>query len=278
MRSRVCALYRLSVGHRRPEERCCAGLNLTWSIGAGLEGKGVIVTGAARGIGKAVAEAFAIAGAKVLAVESMPMPCAVVVAGLEGEGHAAVAIDLRDLAAHRQLVRGRATNWAISMRSCMRRCLQRRPALADITEEDWDRQIDVNLKATFFLCREVAEAMKAQGDGGRIIAFTSQAWWTGSFGGGAAYAASKGGVVSLLRSFARSYGPYNITVNTIAPGQVNTPMLMTGLDPAVLKAMTEATPLKRVAEPEEMAGTVVFLASKHAAASSPSASTPPAAF
>ncbi len=143
--------------------------------------------------------------------------------------------------------------------------LQRRPSINDITEEDWDRQIDVNLKATFFLCRSAAEAMKEQGEGGRIIAFTSQAWWTGSFGGGAVYAASKGGVVSMLRSFARSYGAYNITVNTVAPGQVNTPMLMTGLDPAVLKAMTDATPLKRVAEPEEMAGTVVFLASRHAA-------------
>ena len=106
--------------------------------------------------------------------------------------------------------------------------------------------------------------MKEQGQGGRIIAFTSQAWWTGSLGGGAVYAASKGGVVSLLRGFARSYGPHNITVNTVAPGQVNTPMLMTGLDPAVSTAMTEATPLKRIAEPEEMAGTVVFLASQHA--------------
>lgn len=238
---------------------------MNWTVGAGLEGKGVIITGAARGIGKAVAEAFAVAGAKAMLADIEREPLENVLAGLAGDGHAATTIDLRDLEAQRELItRTRREFGNLYALAHVAGVLQRRPSLNDITEEDWDRQIDVNLKATFFLCRSAAEAMKERGEGGRIIAFTSQAWWTGSFGGGAVYAASKGGVVSMLRSFARSYGAYNITVNTVAPGQVNTPMLMTGLDPAVLKAMTDATPLKRVAEPEEMAGTVVFLASKHA--------------
>jgi len=237
---------------------------MSWSVGAGLEGKGVIVTGAAGGIGKAVAEAFAVAGARVMAVDVDRQAIEGVLARLEGKGHAAAALDLRDLAAQAALIeRTRKEFGNLYVLAHAAAVLRRRPSLTDITEEDWDIQIDVNLKATFFLCRAMAEAMKAQGQGGRIIAFTSQAWWTGSFGGGAVYAASKGGVVSLLRSLARSYGPDDITINTIAPGQVNTPMLMTGLDPAVLKAMTDATPLNRVAEPEEMAGTVVFLASKH---------------
>lgn len=238
---------------------------MTWSVGAGLEGKGVIVTGAARGIGKAVAEAFAVAGAKVMAADVDGEALEKVVAALGGTGHVAATIDLRDLAAQREMVAlARRELGNLYALAHVAGVLQRRPSLNDITEDDWDRQIDTNLKATFFLCRSAAEAMKEQGEGGRIIAFTSQAWWTGSFGGGAVYAASKGGVVSMLRSFARTYGAYNITVNTVAPGQVNTPMLMNGLDPAVLKAMTDATPLKRVAEPEEMAGTVVFLASRHA--------------
>jgi NAD(P)-dependent dehydrogenase (short-subunit alcohol dehydrogenase family) len=238
---------------------------LTWSVGAGLEGKGVIVTGAARGIGKAVAEAFADAGAKVLAADIDGEALGKVVEGLEGKGHVATVIDLRDLNAQREMIaQARRELGNLYVLAHVAGVLQRRPSLNDITEDDWDRQIDVNLKATFFLCRSAAEAMKEQGEGGRIIAFTSQAWWTGSFGGGAVYAASKGGVVSMLRSFARTYGAYNITVNTVAPGQVNTPMLMNGLDPSVLKSMTDATPLKRIAEPEEMAGTVVFLASKHA--------------
>jgi NAD(P)-dependent dehydrogenase (short-subunit alcohol dehydrogenase family) len=238
---------------------------MKWNLGAGLDGKGVIVTGAAGGIGKAVAEAFAAAGARVMAVDLEQDKVDETVAGLEGKGHAATAVDLRDLSAQANLVQQTQKAFGnIFVLAHLAAVLRRRASLTDITEADWDIQIDVNLKATFFLCRTVAEAMKAQAEGGRIVCFTSQAWWTGSFGGGAVYAASKGGVVSLLRSLARSYGPYNITINTVAPGQVNTPMLMTGLDPAVLKAMTDATPLKRVAEPEEIAGTVVFLASNHA--------------
>jgi NAD(P)-dependent dehydrogenase (short-subunit alcohol dehydrogenase family) len=238
---------------------------MKWNLGAGLEGKGVIVTGAAGGIGKAVAEGFAAAGARVMAVDLEQHKVDETVAGLEGRGHAATAIDLCDLSAQANLVEQTQKSFGnLFVLAHLAAVLRRRPSLTDITEADWDIQIDVNLKATFFLCRAVAEAMKARAQGGRIVCFTSQAWWTGSFGGGAVYAASKGGVVSLLRSLARSYGPYNITINTVAPGQVNTPMLMTGLDPAVLKAMTDATPLKRVAEPEEIAGTVVFLASQHA--------------
>ncbi|MSP82537.1 MAG: SDR family oxidoreductase [Alphaproteobacteria bacterium] len=238
---------------------------MAWSVGAGLEGRGVIVTGAAGGIGQAVAAAFAACGARVMAVDIDASGIDRVLGGLEGGGHAAAVLDLGDLAAQRALIeRAQRELGNLYGLAHLAAVLRRRPSLAEITEEDWDIQIDVNLKATFFLCRAAAEAMKAQGQGGRIIAFASQAWWTGSFGGGAVYAASKGGVVSLLRSLARSYGPHGITVNTVAPGQVNTPMLMSGLDPAVLQAMTEATPLKRVAEPEEMAGTVVFLASRHA--------------
>lgn len=237
---------------------------MAWSVGAGLEGKGVIVTGAAGGIGKAVAEAFATTGARVMVSDVDQASVDGVLAGLEGKGHAAAALDLRDLAAQKALIARTQREFGnVYVLAHLAAVLRRRPSLAEVTEEDWDLQVDTNLKATFFLCRAAADAMQAQGQGGRIVAFASQAWWTGSFGGGAVYAATKGGVVTLMRSMARSYGPHGITVNTVAPGQVNTPMLMTGLDPAVFKSMTEATPLKRVAEPEEMAGTVVFLASRH---------------
>ncbi len=78
------------------------------------------------------------------------------------------------------------------------------------------------------------------------------------------YAASKGGIVSMTRGLARTYGPRGITVNAVSPGQINTPMLLTDLDPAVYDRMTKETPLGYVGEPDDIAGVVVFLASTHA--------------
>ena len=142
--------------------------------------------------------------------------------------------------------------------------LRRQADVSDVTERDWDLQVDTNLKATFFLCRAAAETMVRQGSGGRVITFTSQGWWTGGFGGSVVYNTTKGGIVTMTRGMARTYGRHNITFNSIAPAQVRTPMLLTDLDPKVLQAMTEATPLGRVAEPAEIAGLAVFLSSRHA--------------
>jgi NAD(P)-dependent dehydrogenase (short-subunit alcohol dehydrogenase family) len=239
---------------------------VAWSVGAGLEGKGVIVTGAAGGIGRKVAEAFATTGARVMAVDLKQDGVEAVVAGLEGQGHRAVGTDLGDLAGHDMLVaRARSELGSLDVLAHLAAVLRRRNNIDDVSEDDWDFQLDTNLKATFFLCRAAARAMREQGRGGRIITFTSQAWWTGGFGGSVVYAASKGGIVSMTRGMARSYGPYGITVNTVAPGQVITPMLMDGLSEETFQAMNRATPLGRAAEPHEIAGTVVFLASDHAA-------------
>jgi NAD(P)-dependent dehydrogenase (short-subunit alcohol dehydrogenase family) len=105
--------------------------------------------------------------------------------------------------------------------------------------------------------------MKEKGQG-RVVLFSSQGWMTGGFGGSVVYAASKGGVVSMARGLARSYGPFGVNVNTVAPGQINTPMLLTDLDPAVYEKMRVETPLGYVGEPDDIAGAVVFLASDHA--------------
>ncbi len=238
---------------------------MTWSVGAGLEGKGVIVTGAAGGIGKAVVEAFAIAGAKVMAVDLDQSKLDDVVGGLEGAGHLGVVADLRDLSAHQALVdRARSELGNLYVLANLAAVLRRRGSLDEVTEDDWDFQHDINLKAAFFLCRAAGNAMIAQGKGGRIITFSSQGWWTGGFGGSVAYSATKGGVTSMTRGLARTFGPHQITVNAVSPGQVHTPMLMTGLAPEVYESMKKQTPLGYVAEPEEVAGPVVFLASDHA--------------
>lgn len=238
---------------------------MTWSVGAGLEGKGVIVTGAAGGIGRAVSQAFATTGAKVMAVDLDQAKVDEVVAGLEGSGHVGVAANLGDLGGHAALVqRARDELGNLYVLANLAAVLRRRNSLDEVTEDDWDFQHDINLKAAFFLCRTAGNAMIAQGHGGRIITFSSQGWWTGGFGGSVAYAATKGGVTSMTRGLARTFGPHQITVNAVSPGQVHTPMLLTGLSPEVYESMKKQTPLGYVAEPEEVAGPVVFLASDHA--------------
>lgn len=238
---------------------------MTWSVGAGLEGRGVIVTGAAGGIGKAVAEAFATTGARVLAVDLDQHAVDDVVAGLDGAGHVAAGADLRDLTSHAMLIDlARRELGDLYVLANLAAVLRRRGSVAEVTEDDWDLQHDVNLKAAFFLSRQVAEAMVEIGRGGRIILFTSQGWWTGGFGGSVVYASTKGGVTSMCRGLARTYGAHGITVNAVSPGQVETPMLLTDLDPEIYESMRRATPLGYVARPEELAGPVVFLASDHA--------------
>jgi len=238
---------------------------VAWDLGAGLEGRGVIVTGAAGGIGRATALAFAATGARVMAVDLDEDGAAATVAAMEGDGHLAVGADLADIDGHARLVaRARDELGGVDVLAHLAAVLRRRAGIDEVTEQDWDLQLDVNLKAAFFLCREAAGAMRDQGRGGRIITFSSQGWWTGGFGGSVVYSASKGGIVSMTRGMARTYGPDGITVNAVSPGLVDTPMLTDDMDPAALEALRAATPLGRVGTPDELAGTVVFLASSHA--------------
>jgi NAD(P)-dependent dehydrogenase (short-subunit alcohol dehydrogenase family) len=234
------------------------------NLGAGLEGRGVVVTGAAGGIGRATVELFAACGARVLAVDVDKDAVADLVAVLPGDGHAAMAADLTDLSTHATVV-GRAYEQLGSLAAVahLAAVLRRRSDPTDVTEADWDAQLDVNLKASFFLCREVAEAMRTRG-GGSIVTFASQGWWTGGYGGSVVYSASKGGVVSMTRGLARTYGEHGVRVNAVAPGQIATPMLTTGLDDAVRDRMVDDTPLRRIGDPAEVASVVVFLAGDHA--------------
>jgi NAD(P)-dependent dehydrogenase (short-subunit alcohol dehydrogenase family) len=224
----------------------------------------VVCTGGSGGIGRAVCAEFARAGARVLVVDRDAADCAAVVGDLPGAGHDALAADLSDLGTAETL----PATAQERLGSCdvlvhMAAVLHRRP-LAEVTEADWDRQLDINLKATFFLARAAAEHMREHAVAGRLVLFASQAWWSGGYGGSAVYAASKGGVVSLVRGFAREYGPAGITVNALAPGSVDTPMLRTGLRPEALDDTLAATPLRRLGSPAEIATATVFMASANA--------------
>ncbi|MGB8178629.1 MAG: SDR family NAD(P)-dependent oxidoreductase [Acidimicrobiales bacterium] len=237
---------------------------MTWSVGAGIEGRTVVVTGATGGIGRAIAHAFAQTGARVVATDLDQTSLDQLTGELGGATHRGVALDLREPLDRQTLLEAATIEgsapYALVHTAAL---LRRRASLDDVTEDDWDTQVDTNLKATFFLCRLFANEMKRAGEG-RIVLFTSQSWMTGGFGGATVYATTKGGVVSMSRGLARSYGHDGVTVNAIAPGQINTPMLLTGLDPAIYEKMREETPLGYVGEPEDVAGTAVFLASAHA--------------
>ena len=150
------------------------------------------------------------------------------------------------------------------MVACVAGALVRRDTVDDVTEADWDLQHDVNLKSVFFLNQAAGKLFKTQGNGGRIINFTSQGWWSGGFGGSVAYAASKGGVVSMTRGLARSYAKDKITVNAVSPGAADTAMMRSGMTEEQLAAQVTQIPIGYMAEPSDLAGTVLFLASDHA--------------
>ena len=232
-----------------------------WSSGAGLEGKGVMVTG---GVGHAAVLAFAGVGARVCAVDlDLSRVEEVVGETADPARHLAVGYDLTDfdgldkLVLMTQTVLGR-----LDVLVHLAAVIVRKP-LGEVTEADWDLQSSVNLKSTFFLNRAAAFLMREQGEGGRIINCTSQAWWTGGLSGSIAYAATKAGIVALTRGFARTFATDGITVNVVAPGGVDTPMMHTASEQAVAEFVSQ-TPVGRLALPEEIAETIVFLASERA--------------
>ena len=130
-----------------------------------------------------------------------------------------------------------------------RRCWCGGRASFDVSEADWDIQHDVNLKASFFLAQAAARLMRDQGRGGRIINFTSQGWQSGGFGGSVAYAASKGGIVSMTRGLARTLAKDKITVNAVSPGAADTAMMRSGMDDAALASTVAQIPLGYMAHP-----------------------------
>ena len=236
---------------------------MTW---LGLEDYGVVVTGAAGGIGGATARMFADQGAHVLATDIDEHAVRDFVASLaEPTRHLAVSADLSDVPSQERLL-GQAIS-AFGRFDVLAHCaalLIRRETVDDVTEQDWDSQIDTNLKATFFLNRAAATLFKQQGRGGRIVNFSSQGWWTGGFGGSVVYAASKGGVTSLTRGLARTYANDGITVNVVSPGGVDTPMMTRTQTVEQLQSFVDLVPIERLATPEEIAGAVLFLSSERA--------------
>lgn len=238
---------------------------MSWDLGAGLEGRGALVTGAAGAIGAEVVRALAAAGARVAAVDLDEGRLRGLIADLDDTGrYLPLAADLRDLDAI-ELVVARAAEGLgrLDVLVHVAATIRRVGDLDDVTPADWAAQEELNLRATFFLGRAAARVMRARGEGGRIVNFASQGWWTGGFGGSVVYAATKGGVVSLTRGMSRSLAADGILVNCVAPGAVESPMMREGLTDDEREAFRAQIPLGRYAEPREVAAAAVFLASRH---------------
>lgn len=232
---------------------------MTWRIEEGLQGRSVVVTGAAGGIGAAIAQALAEAGAVVVAVDLPTTSLADLVASLPGDAHVAVPADVVDLDSH-DAIFARAAQAAPLAGLVHAAGVIRRESIDDVTEEDFDLQISVNLKATFFINRSCWRVLRDMG-GGAIVNFSSQGWWTGGFGGSVVYSATKGGVVSLTRGLARTFASDGVRVNALAPGLVDTAMMREGVDDAMRAAFVDMVPLGRLGTPEEMTGAALFLMS-----------------
>jgi len=235
------------------------------ALGAGLASEGVIVTGASGGIGREIAVGMAHAGARVCVIDLPGRDVEIVARSLPGrKDHIAIELDLRNAAGIEPAVAAAEQRlggvWALVHAAA----LLRREAPEAVTEDSWDAQLDVNLKSTFWLNRVVGEKLVAKGRGGRIINFTSAAWLIGPMIDSDVYAASKGGVVTMTRGFARRLGSHGITVNAISPGQIATPLQSQENTPEAMAALAATSPMGRMGTASEVAAVAVFLASSHA--------------
>jgi NAD(P)-dependent dehydrogenase (short-subunit alcohol dehydrogenase family) len=225
-----------------------------------LAGKAAVVTGSTRGIGRAIALAFAREGADVVVNGRDQAAAEAVCAELRGLGARAVAqaADVGRVADARRLVAAAVDGFGrLDVLVNNAGLFSRRPAL-ELDEADWDRLVDVNLKGAFFCAQAAARAML--GRGGAIVNVASDAAWSGGLNPCAHYAASKAGMLSITRSLAKELAPHGIRVNAIAPGMIETDM--GGTAGATLAGLR--IPLGRYGTPEEVAAAAVFLASDEA--------------
>jgi NAD(P)-dependent dehydrogenase (short-subunit alcohol dehydrogenase family) len=228
-----------------------------------LAGKGAIVTGAGRGIGKAIAKALAGSQAGVVVCDIDLDAAARVAKEIETLGGKALPAkaDIRVRNEIDQMVqRGIEEFGGVQILINNAGVVLRKPA-EEITEEEWDKVIDINLKGAFLCAQTVAKAMIRGGGGGRIINIAS------IMGGvalppRAAYCASKGGIIALTKDLAAEWAKYGITVNTLSPGWTLTEMTQSYFSQEeVRQFLLERIPLNRLGQPEDIANLAVFLAS-----------------
>ncbi len=234
-----------------------------------LENKVAIITGSARGLGKAYALRFAREGADLTVCDVHD--CAPVAGEIEALGREALPLKI-DISSEKDtvsmaektverfgridiLVNNAAVVGGLDIPDFMK------PA-DELTPADWDRMLGVNVKGTYLCCKAVIRYMKEQKNGSIInIASTAGFYGSKDF---LHYSTSKGGIITMTRGLAAALGDYNITVNTIAPGVVMTATMQALLPEGAEKHLLESQIIKKPLQPEDIAAGVVFLASDEA--------------
>ncbi len=226
-----------------------------------LRNRVAIVTGGSRGIGRATVELLGALGARVVVnYVSGKQAAETFVEELRGRGVDAISVaaDVASLAAAQALIDQTLAQFGrIDILVCNAGIWEGAP-LDEMTEQLWDKTIDINLKGTWSVCRAAVAQMKKQ-RAGKIVILTSTAGQRGE-ANFSNYAASKGAQIAFTKSLAAELGEWGINVNAVAPGWVDTDMTREALgDDKERELITATIPLRRIATPEEIAGPIAFL-------------------
>lgn len=230
----------------------------------------VVITGATGGVGQSLVKLFAAEGAYLMIADQDRDACQQVCDQARDLGGIAESFagDLRDRQYCQQLIDSTVERFGCINVLVNNAGIIPRGVAEETSDEMWFTAMDVNLNAVFFLCRAAIPHMKAAGGG--AIVNTSSVWGVYPGPSHVAYCTSKGAVAALTKNLGRDCAPYGIRVNAVCPHEINTPMIRSGferrgLDPdRAVEELNKSVPLGRIAEPEDIADVIAFLASDQA--------------